>query len=82
MGATDLHRPDRRPCVSAQSRPRMAEGELHEDMPSVPTIAYPIAKNNLRLFLQNLKNEFSFSLKWMRIFYLHGAGQSPKSFLS
>ena len=28
----------------------MAEGELHEDMPSVPTIAYPIAKNNLRLF--------------------------------
>lgn len=60
----------------------MTEGELHEQMNAEPIIAYPIAKNELRLFLNGLKNDFSFKLKWIRLFYLYGEGQNPKSILS
>lgn len=60
----------------------MVEGELSEDMEPEPTIAYPIAKNQLRLFLNALQKQHPFRLKWMRLFYLYGEGQSPKSILS
>lgn len=60
----------------------MVEGELHEEMDSAPTIAYPIAKDKLRKALEEMKQQFSFSLKWIRLFYMYGKGQSPKSILS
>lgn len=60
----------------------MVEGELHEEMDSAPTIAYPIAKDKLRKTLEELKQQFSSSLKWVRLFYMYGKGQSPKSILS
>lgn len=60
----------------------MVEGELHEEMEPKPIIAYPIAKDKLRRFLTELTKQFSFSFKWIRLFYMYGKGQSPKSILS
>lgn len=59
----------------------MKEGKLSEDMPSEPTIAYPMAKNKLRLELEELKKKYSFYFKWVRLFYMYGKGQSPKSII-
>jgi nucleoside-diphosphate-sugar epimerase len=59
----------------------MQEGQLSEEMESKPTIAYPIAKNRLRQELFLLKEKFNFSLKWVRLFYMYGEGQTPKSIL-
>jgi cephalosporin hydroxylase/nucleoside-diphosphate-sugar epimerase len=59
----------------------MKEGELNEDMAAEPTIAYPVAKNNLRLYVEQLKQEYSFTLKWIRLFYMYGEGQTPKSII-
>lgn len=59
----------------------MQEGELKEDMPSKPHIAYPIAKDNLRKELEALKAKTPFSFKWVRLFYMFGYGQTPKSIL-
>jgi nucleoside-diphosphate-sugar epimerase len=60
----------------------MVEGELHEEMEPKPIIAYPIAKDKLRRTLSELKKKTHFSLKWIRLFYMYGKGQSPKSILS
>ncbi|MBA3663141.1 MAG: NAD-dependent epimerase/dehydratase family protein [Bacteroidetes bacterium] len=60
----------------------MKEGELHEEMSPDPIIAYPIAKNKLRQFLDKFSSETSISLKWVRLFYMYGNGQSKKSILS
>ncbi|MBK6521164.1 MAG: NAD(P)-dependent oxidoreductase [Sphingobacteriaceae bacterium] len=59
----------------------MREGCLREDMPSEPSIAYPIAKNKLRLELEALKNKTPFNFKWVRLFYMYGTGQSEKSII-
>ncbi len=59
----------------------MQEGELNEELEPKPIIAYPIAKNLLRIELENLQKIYSFSLKWVRLFYMYGKGQSPKSVL-
>jgi dTDP-6-deoxy-L-talose 4-dehydrogenase (NAD+) len=59
----------------------MREGELTEEMESDPTIAYPIAKNKLRQELESLKSKLSFNLKWVRLFYMYGKGQSEKSII-
>jgi len=68
-------------CIGTCLEYGIKEGCLNESMESNPTIAYPIAKNKLRVFLENYKKEVSFSLKWMRLFYMYGAGQSEKSIL-
>lgn len=60
----------------------MVEGELEESMETHPAIAYPIAKDLLRKTLLKLQQEISFSLKWIRLFYMYGKGQSSKSILS
>lgn len=59
----------------------LREGCLTETMESNPTIAYPIAKNRLRLELENLKLKFDFSFKWVRLFYMYGKGQNPNSII-
>jgi cephalosporin hydroxylase/nucleoside-diphosphate-sugar epimerase len=59
----------------------MQEGELSEEMEPRPTIAYPIAKNELRLFLENLDKSYHFNFKWIRLFYMYGTGQTPKSII-
>lgn len=60
----------------------LQEGALSEDMPVYPANPYAIAKNELRLFLQQLQNELPFHLKWVRLFYMYGKGQNPNSLFS
>jgi nucleoside-diphosphate-sugar epimerase len=60
----------------------MQEGDLKEDMPALPSIPYAIAKNELRKSLEALRQQHSFSFKWVRLFYMYGKGQNPNSLLS
>jgi nucleoside-diphosphate-sugar epimerase len=60
----------------------MKEGVLSEDMPPDPVNAYAIAKDKLRTALLELNKKYSFSLKWVRLFYLYGEGQNSNSLLS
>jgi dTDP-6-deoxy-L-talose 4-dehydrogenase (NAD+) len=58
------------------------EGCLSEEMPVIPSTSYGLAKNELRLSLAEWSREHHFSLKWIRLFYMYGKGQSPNSLLS
>jgi nucleoside-diphosphate-sugar epimerase len=60
----------------------MQEGALQEDMEVFPANPYAIAKNELRLYLQDLSAEKGISFKWARLFYMYGNGQNPNSLLS
>ncbi len=60
----------------------MQEGLLREDMPVHPDNPYAVAKNELRLFLEEYRQRKPFVLKWVRLFYMYGKGQHPKSLLS
>lgn len=60
----------------------MQEGCLSEEMEVAPANAYAIAKNELRLQLAQLQLQIPFNLKWVRLFYMFGNGQSPNSLLS
>jgi dTDP-6-deoxy-L-talose 4-dehydrogenase (NAD+) len=57
-------------------------GPLSEDMETNPITPYAVAKDSLRRFLQELQKVKNFNLKWLRLFYVYGKGQSPKSLLS
>lgn len=50
----------------------LIEGELIETMPSNPIIPYPKGKNLLREYLDELKSQFQFNYKWIRVFYVFG----------
>lgn len=60
----------------------LQEGCLSEDMEPNPSNVYAKAKNQLRLHLESLMSDKSMSLKWVRLFYMYGKGQSPNSLLS
>jgi len=60
----------------------MQEGCLSEDMEASPGNAYAIAKNTLRKNLEQLQQIENFKLKWIRLFYTYGRGQSPNSLIS
>src|SRR5687767_2035404 len=60
----------------------MQEGCLSEDMPVFPANSYAIAKDKLRIALEELKDQFDFVLKWVRLFYMYGQGQNPNSLVS
>ncbi len=60
----------------------MQEGLLQEDMEVFPANPYAIAKNELRLYLQQLSAEKGIHFKWARLFYMYGKGQNPNSLLS
>lgn len=59
-----------------------AEGALRESCPPKPEVPYAIAKDQLRRSLNNLQQTTRFKLKWIRLFYLYGHGQNPKSLLA
>lgn len=59
----------------------MQSGCLSEDTPTAPSNAYALAKDSLRKFLGTLQTEQPFVLKWVRLFYMYGAGQNPNSIL-
>ena len=60
----------------------MREGCLDEEMPSLPGNSYGRAKNMLRQELEKLKQQYTYSFKWTRLFYMYGEGQNPNSLLS
>lgn len=60
----------------------LQEGCLSESQSTQPVTPYGQAKNQLRLVLESLQKTRHFSFKWLRLFYLYGTGQSPKSLFS
>ena len=60
----------------------MQDGCLAETLPAEPQNPYGQAKNNLRIFLEDLQGHYPFVLKWVRLFYMYGRGQSPNSLFS
>lgn len=56
----------------------MQDGELNETMECKPNNAYAIAKNELRIYLE----QFNIKVKWARLFYMYGKGQNPKSLIA
>lgn len=60
----------------------MKEGPLSTSMHSDPQTPYALAKDTLRKFLQELQKTKKIKLKWLRLFYMYGKGQSEKSILS
>ena len=60
----------------------MQYGPLAEDIETYPTTSYGFAKDVLRKSLQLLQSEKSFTLQWMRLFYMYGEGQNKNSLLA
>jgi dTDP-6-deoxy-L-talose 4-dehydrogenase (NAD+) len=60
----------------------LLNGCLDESMPVNPHIPYSIAKDTLRKYLEQLESQFSFKLKWLRLFYTYGVGQNENSIFS
>jgi len=60
----------------------MQQGCLSEAMEAEPANPYAIAKDTLRRQMQDLQTLADFQLKWVRLFYMWGAGQNPNSLLS
>jgi len=60
----------------------LKEGKLSEDMVTNPSNSYAIAKDTLRKFLEQLQSVQPFHLKWIRLFYMYGAGQNPNAIFS
>ena len=59
----------------------MASGCLSEDRAPDPGNSYALAKDTLRRFLEELRREHDYRLKWVRLFYLYGEGQRRDSLL-
>jgi nucleoside-diphosphate-sugar epimerase len=60
----------------------MQNGCLTADSFTDPQNPYALAKDTLRKFLQQIQQKIDFKLKWVRLFYMYGKGQSKKSILS
>jgi len=60
----------------------MQSGKLREDFETKPNNSYALAKDCLRKFLEQLQKQVDYNLKWVRLFYMYGEGQSPNSILS
>lgn len=60
----------------------MQSGALKEDLETKPDNPYALAKDCLRKFLEQLQKTNNYDLKWIRLFYMYGKGQSANSILS
>jgi dTDP-6-deoxy-L-talose 4-dehydrogenase (NAD+) len=60
----------------------MREGCLDESMEPQPAIAYAVAKDSLRRFLDMLRVHMPFACRWLRLFYVYGPGQAAGALLS
>lgn len=60
----------------------MQDGCLSEELPSNPVTPYALGKDTLRKFLEELNKKYDFNFNWIRLFYMYGKGQSPKSIVS
>lgn len=66
-------------CVGTCYEYGIQEGELREDMASLPVMPYPQAKNDLRVYLETLQKSLHFHLKWPRVFYVFGPIKERKN---
>lgn len=53
------------------------EGACSENLPAQPLTPYATAKNELRLYAEDLQRQHHFTLQWLRLFYVIGLGQNP-----
>lgn len=60
----------------------MQEGLLNEEMETFPGNPYGLAKDRLRRELDKITAAEGVDFKWVRLFYMYGKGQNPKSLLS
>ena len=60
----------------------LQSGPLTEEMDTRPVTSYGFAKDSLRKSLEFLQQSNNSILQWLRIFYVYGDGQNPKSLLS
>ena len=61
----------------------LQSGCLSENLPTQPTTAYGFAKDSLRKAIDLfMANHTCVSFKWVRLFYMYGKGQNPKSLLA
>ena len=59
----------------------VVNGCIAEDHPTNPNTVYSVAKDALRRYVVFLAAEFGISWNWIRLFFLYGEGQNPKSLL-
>jgi nucleoside-diphosphate-sugar epimerase len=59
----------------------MQEGCLREDLPALPGNPYAMAKDHLRVSLEESVSSNGVSFKWARLFYLYGPGQASGSLI-
>jgi nucleoside-diphosphate-sugar epimerase len=60
----------------------MQFGPLTTAMETRPTTPYGLAKDTLRKALEMMQATTPFALQWVRLFYMYGEGQNPKSLLA
>ncbi len=58
----------------------LREGELDEDDDTMPVTEYGKAKDMLRRNMESIAND-KLAFKWIRLFYMYGEGQNPKSLI-
>lgn len=59
----------------------MRSGPLAETLDPAPALSYPVGKDALRRLLEPAAARMGATLLWLRLFYVHGPGQTPKSLL-
>ena len=59
----------------------LMEDCLSENIQTNPITPYSLAKDTLRKFLEQLNKKHEFYFKWIRLFYMYGKGQNPKSII-
>jgi dTDP-6-deoxy-L-talose 4-dehydrogenase (NAD+) len=60
----------------------LVNGCLSENMITQPLCPYAISKDTIQKGLTSLRRSKNFKLKWVRLFYAFGEGQSPSSLYS
>ena len=60
----------------------MQYGPLGEEIDTRPLTSYGLAKDTLRKSLEIFQRRASFTLQWVRLFYMYGEGQNTNSLLS
>jgi nucleoside-diphosphate-sugar epimerase len=60
----------------------LQNGCLSEDIPTLPSNAYAVAKDSLRSLLEILTAKNNVDFKWVRLFYMYGKGLAPTSLFS
>jgi nucleoside-diphosphate-sugar epimerase len=69
-------------CIGTCLEYGLENGCLSEENIPKPDCAYAVAKDSLRRFIENLQKDNDFIFQWVRLFYMYGKGQNPKSILS